>query len=39
MEQVKWLRHFIVPLEEVGFEYMVTGSVVSIAKGELSPCS
>ncbi|MDP7005748.1 MAG: hypothetical protein QF718_06015 [Phycisphaerales bacterium] len=34
MEQVKWLRHFIVPLEQAKLTYMVTGSVVSIAKGE-----
>ncbi|MDP6541484.1 MAG: hypothetical protein QGF07_01740, partial [Phycisphaerales bacterium] len=34
LEQVNWLQHFIVPLEAAGFAYMVTGSVVSIAKGE-----
>ncbi len=34
MEQVKWLQQFIVPLEKAGFNYMVTGSIVSIAKGE-----
>ncbi len=34
MEQVNWLKHFIVPLEKAELSYMVTGSVVSIAMGE-----
>ena len=34
MEQVKWLKHFIVPIETAKLNYMVTGSIVSIAKGE-----